>query len=244
MIIHNFQIVSAITDNDFIQYGYGGFTTIPRQLSEPLLKLHFVRLKKTAVFLEFDFKLTYDEFEKLIAEEQVKLTDNQCLKFIVTKSGWFLQKRNFQKRKQIKLAISDYNYLKNDQYLQYKTGNYLINMHQLQLAKNNGFMDMLFLNEDGYVCETTIANIFWIKDNQLYTPSVKCGLLNGTIRQAIINNFAVVEHEEATIDLLDRADVVFTTNALNNVVLVQNIGNAEQNDQLFQMVQSFFTKGE
>ncbi|MBN9542410.1 MAG: aminotransferase class IV [Alphaproteobacteria bacterium] len=51
------------------------------------------------------------------------------------------------------------------------------------LAK--GFDDSLLLDFEGNVAETTSSNIFFVKDNKLYTPLADC-FLNGLTRQKII----------------------------------------------------------
>ena len=48
-------------------------------------------------------------------------------------------------------------------------------------------MMMHFLcNGDGYVGECSSANIFWVKDHTIYTPSIICGILQGTRRDALL----------------------------------------------------------
>ncbi|XVN40566.1 MAG: branched-chain amino acid transaminase [Rickettsia endosymbiont of Argas persicus] len=52
-------------------------------------------------------------------------------------------------------------------------------------AKALGFDDALLLDYEGYVAECTTTNIFFVKDNVLYTP-IADRFLNGITRQTII----------------------------------------------------------
>lgn len=54
-------------------------------------------------------------------------------------------------------------------------------------ADDNKADDALMLTRDGYVSETTIANIFWKKENSVLTPSVECDLLPGITRKLLID---------------------------------------------------------
>jgi branched-chain amino acid aminotransferase len=58
------------------------------------------------------------------------------------------------------------------------------------LAKNeavlNGFDEAVVLNKDGYVVESSAANIFMVRDGVLITPSVADGILEGITRNTLI----------------------------------------------------------
>ncbi|WP_339060672.1 aminotransferase class IV [Tepidibacillus marianensis] len=45
----------------------------------------------------------------------------------------------------------------------------------------------IFLTRDGYLAEGLTSNLFFVKDNILYTPSVDIGILNGITRQFVLN---------------------------------------------------------
>ena len=50
-----------------------------------------------------------------------------------------------------------------------------------------GFDEALFLNSGGNVCEGTGENIFIVKDQQISTPGLTSGILNGITRQTVIS---------------------------------------------------------
>ena len=90
-------------------------------------------------------------------------------------------------------------------------------MKKIKLIK--GFKDTLFLNEKGYVTETSCANIFIVKNNKIYTPKISCGLLNGIIRMWVVKTFSVIE-TELTLEDIKNADEIFLTNSLMGIMKV------------------------
>ncbi len=65
------------------------------------------------------------------------------------------------------------------------SGPYIICTMSKEFAEQKGFHDALMLDYRGYVAEGTGANIFFIKDKNIYTPIPDC-FLNGITRQAVI----------------------------------------------------------
>lgn len=55
--------------------------------------------------------------------------------------------------------------------------------------------DVLLWNEDGYITETSIANIVVHIDAERYTPSAECGLLPGTFREWLLQNGEIKERK-------------------------------------------------
>ena len=44
------------------------------------------------------------------------------------------------------------------------------------------------LNERGEIVSATMANIFWVKDGTLHTPSLSTGAIAGVTRAAVIES--------------------------------------------------------
>lgn len=101
------------------------------------------------------------------------------------------------------------------------------NILALHAAKSRGFNEAVRLNTDGFITECCISNIFWIKENTLYTPSLATGCLDGIMRAHVIEDyrksgFKIVEGL-FTIDCLYNADRIFITNALMGQMIVKSI---------------------
>lgn len=114
-----------------------------------------------------------------------------------------------------------------DAFANLKHNNYLPYVMGAIYAKNQHCNDAVILNQDGNVCDTTIANIFLIKDNNLFTPALKQGCVAGTMRQFLIDALPSLGHkiEETTvsIDMLLNADEIFLTNAIYNLRWVKTL---------------------
>lgn len=80
----------------------------------------------------------------------------------------------------------------------------------------------VFLTAEGYVAEGVTSNIFWVKDKKIYTPSLKTGILAGITREWILHNFEV-EEGLFTKDVLEAADEVFITNAVQEIVPIKEL---------------------
>ncbi|MEO2075647.1 MAG: aminodeoxychorismate lyase [Bacillus sp. (in: firmicutes)] len=80
----------------------------------------------------------------------------------------------------------------------------------------------IFLNEQGYLAEGIVSNLFWIKGNVLYSPSLHTGILNGITRQFVIqlgwkNNLQIREGLYSIEEALE-ADEMFVTNSIQEIV--------------------------
>ncbi len=93
-------------------------------------------------------------------------------------------------------------------------------------AREKGCFDGLLLNNNKELCEVSSGNIFWVKDNQIYTPKISCGLVAGVIRRRIMEMFEVITGSFLLKTILD-ADEVFITNSVWLVLPVKQIGKAK-----------------
>jgi branched-chain amino acid aminotransferase len=116
-------------------------------------------------------------------------------------------------------SVDAYSNLKHNNYLPYLMG-------ALQ-AKKMKCNDAIIFNSNLNVCDSTIANVFLIKENIIYTPALSEGCIAGIMREFVINelrknNFNVVEQTITENDLAN-ADEVFLTNSIYNMRWVSAI---------------------
>ncbi|MBL0319221.1 MAG: aminotransferase class IV family protein [Alphaproteobacteria bacterium] len=91
-------------------------------------------------------------------------------------------------------------------------------------AQEQGCQEALMLDGNGHISECAAANIFWIKDDILFTPSLKTGCLAGVIRRRVMELSPYpVKEIEADISQLEQARSVFLTNVGWPVVPVSRI---------------------
>ena len=103
-----------------------------------------------------------------------------------------------------------------------KSCNALIYAIAARQARENKWNDALVCNTAGNIIESTIANIFWIKDQTVYTPPLADGCVAGVMRKHIMDKTTVLEKSLSPDELLS-ADEVFLTNAIKQVRWVKNI---------------------
>ena len=111
-------------------------------------------------------------------------------------------------------------------------GLYMICTLSKHVAEKKGFDDSLMLDSDGYIAESTGANIFFVKNNKLYTPIADC-FLNGITRQTVIklakkNNIKVIEKRILPKELL-KADEIFLTGTAVEITPISQIDSKKFN---------------
>jgi branched-chain amino acid aminotransferase len=103
-----------------------------------------------------------------------------------------------------------------------KTTNRLINITGSIFAKENGLDNCLLLNDSKNVVEALQGNLFMVMGNQLITPPVAEGCLNGVMRKQLIDlakKMDGMEFLEAPISPFDlqKADELFITNVIKGI---------------------------
>lgn len=81
-------------------------------------------------------------------------------------------------------------------------------------ALDQGFGEVLFLNERGEVTEGAISNVIVRLDGCWYTPPEECGLLNGVFRRYLLRTRPWIRERVITPKDLCRSELVLLSNAL------------------------------
>lgn len=103
-----------------------------------------------------------------------------------------------------------------------KSTNKLINTVGSIFADENGYQNCLLLNEEKNVVEALNGNLFLITGNQLITPPLSEGCLNGIMRKQILalakktEALEVLEQPISPFDL-QKADELFVTNIIQGI---------------------------
>jgi branched-chain amino acid aminotransferase len=127
-----------------------------------------------------------------------------------------------------------------------KHNNFLPYAMAALFAKKEKWNDAVLLNTEGRLCDTTIANIFLIKDEVIYTPALAEGCIAGVMRRNLVEKliaagYKLVEGKLSVDELLD-ADEVFLTNSIYNMRWVQSIGDKKySNVQTQKTYAAFFS---
>jgi branched-subunit amino acid aminotransferase/4-amino-4-deoxychorismate lyase len=105
-----------------------------------------------------------------------------------------------------------------------KSASYAGNLLALNHARQRGFDDALYFNDQIHICETTTSNIFGVMDNTLHYPPDDTGCLPGITRTLIIElaekNAIRTSATSLTESDLMTCDEVFITSAIRGAVRV------------------------
>ena len=107
-------------------------------------------------------------------------------------------------------------------------GLYMICSLSKHKAEKAGFDDALMLDYRGYIAEATGANIFFVKNGELFTPKPDC-FLNGITRQTVIKiarriKIKVTE-DHFKIDFLSNCNEAFLTGTAVEITPINSINN-------------------
>jgi len=103
-----------------------------------------------------------------------------------------------------------------------KTTNKMINITGSIFADENDLQNCLLLNNEKNVVEALNGNLFMLIGNQLITPSIEEGCLNGIMRRQVlqvarkIEDIEVLEQPISPFDL-QKADELFITNVITGI---------------------------
>jgi branched-chain amino acid aminotransferase len=103
-----------------------------------------------------------------------------------------------------------------------KTLSYIDNIIAAREAAAIRCDDALFLNHQGLVASTTIANIFVLRDGWIATPRTSDGVLAGIARKKLLGLAKAEERPVTPQELLD-AEAVFLTNSLRLIRPVHSL---------------------
>lgn len=227
----NIQIDSGVF------FGRGVFETILIKELPIFLEAHIKRLNNSIRAMELGELINIDDIKKFIKENKIK---NKALKITITEKNIIYSVREIKYKDEdyqrgFKTSISKVLRNSTSRIINFKTLNYLENIIEYEICQRNGLNEAIFFNEQGYLCEGCTTNIFIVRNEKIYTPSIECGLLPGIIRKWVIDNFDVIE-TKITKDELLNSDEVFLTNSLVGVIKVSEIENKLFNSELIEKI--------
>lgn len=235
-LLENETNVISIHDRG-LRYGDGLFETL-RVFRRKIYQwsFHIARLKNGLQTLGIDF----DDWQKLneISQKVVEINNIEegILKIIITageKSQGYLRANNNKPNLIVEASQNKISYKKPveviiSQITKPAISSFPVNLKTLSsinsvMAKNEAhkknYFDALQLDEKNIICEFSSGNIFWKKEEAVYTPSSKCSIIQGSIRDTILKLSTIkVTEGEFKISDLKEAEEIFLTN-VNHIVL-------------------------
>jgi branched-subunit amino acid aminotransferase/4-amino-4-deoxychorismate lyase len=106
--------------------------------------------------------------------------------------------------------------------LKLKTINYGYRFQMQALARRDSFDDALYMDGQGFVSESGMANFFAFRGERIITPPLCAGVLPGIIREILLEQAGVIE-EPLHCSNLAELDGAFLTNSLREIHFVNKI---------------------
>lgn len=183
---------------------------------------HYRRMKRAFHIFNIPFEITYENFEKVLNDfvENV-MSPFGAVRVYVEDEYFFIEEREVKYSKEMferGLSISISKVIKSSRnILNYiKTFSMGINLLEDERAKRRGFDTALFLNEKNFITETSFGNIFFRKENIIFTPHILSGVLPGIMRKKIIEvskdlGYKVIKKFISLEDIKDMEECFITT---------------------------------
>jgi len=232
-------------DNRGFKFGDGVFETMKWKKGGIVLShYHFERLFSSLKLLQINSQsISTDVLLKAIAElcELNNCTDLARVRLAVYR-GENNKAEYLIEAIQLENTIADWNkkgwvidlhpYIKKncDVFANLKSSSYLFYVMAALYAKENQLNDCLVMNIYERICDASIANIFWIKDRQIFTPPLCEGCVAGVMRRYLIEKIPdrgyEMREKKLTVEDLENADEVFLTNAIKGITWVKQFRNS------------------
>ncbi len=230
------------------QFGLGAFETIAIEHGHPVfLPRHLARLDRAADFLELTScavrNINPDTITAYLNEQEKNGTSlSHCaLKIMISNENTIYHIRSnpyvpAQYKKGFVMDFSSIMRNESSPLTYHKTMNYGDCILEKRLAARQGMNERIFQNSKGEICEGTVSNIFFVRDQKLFTPKISCGLLPGILREYLCESFPVEETVILPSDL-DQYQECFVTNSLMGIMPVKklaghNFSKRDMSDQL------------
>jgi branched-chain amino acid aminotransferase len=128
-----------------------------------------------------------------------------------------------------------------------KSNNYLLYSMAAMYARSHGWDDCIVLNSRERIADSSIANLFYVTGNTIYTPPLSEGGVGGVMREWLLHalpdaGFRVIEKPVAPEDLI-MVDEVFLSNAIRGVRRVGLFSGTGFGDRVFPAVKKIIDDG-
>lgn len=215
-------------------YGWGLFETM-RAYNNRIVYFdaHLDRLTRSARLLDIRCPYSLAKVKEIIyaavkisglRDAYIRLTLWKCEKgadtLIIARKYQPCSSRKYKKG--FRASISPLRQNENSFLAQLKTTNYLLHRLAYAKAREKDFDEAIILNQKGNIAEASRSNLFFIKDKELFTPSLESGCLNGITRRVVFDlakkyHIKAYEGNFCILDLY-ASDEAFLTNSLMGIM--------------------------
>ena len=240
------------------RYGEGLFETIKVRQGNILLEsFHFERLFSGLSMLRFDVPKFFTP-EKLKQQILTLSKKNNCeeharirLSVFRGNGGLYEEDRVLQYIIECRPLHEDVNKLNEnglvidiypdarksgDSFSNLKSANFLPYAMAALYAKENQLNDCLVMNTAGNIADSTIANVFLVKNARLITPDLNQGCVAGVMRRYLLEKLQKegydIQQSAITVKDIEEAEEIFLTNAINGIRWVGQFRNKKYSNGL------------
>lgn len=242
----------AGASNRGLRYGDGLFETIRMEKGEmPLYDLHMQRLFRGLALLGFELPALFssehlkEEILRLVKKNKVEKAARVRINVFRGNGGLFdpedlrpnyvieadLLAENYFRINENGLTVDVYSKaIKScDSFSNIKSNNYLSYAMAALWAKQEKLNDALLMNQYGRICDSSIANVFWLKDGIVYTPPLSEGPVAGVMRRFILESIKEFPVKESvlTTEMLEEAEEIFLSNAAYGIRWIKQFRNTQ-----------------
>ena len=246
--------------------GWGVFSTL--RVADGVLfafERHYERLRHDAALLRVPFPFAASELEKtLYSLVEANRAFNATLRIAVVRNrGGLFEGPQIARDADLVVFTADLSawsegvkltYVPHGRYAAWpyagtKLTSWAHNLTWYEQAHEEGFDEVLLLNELGQLSECTSANVFIIKGADVSTPPVgTSGCLPGVTRAILLEELRIPEltigERELTPSDLEESDQVFITSTTRDLIPVLEIDGfpLQQDPQTFRQLKNAFTE--
>jgi para-aminobenzoate synthetase/4-amino-4-deoxychorismate lyase len=218
----------ALLKAKFLTDSLNDFSLIESILWEPhpgyyLLNLHLKRLKQSCEYFSININSGQLKKELAVLAKTLKTKGNSFkIRILVNSDGKFLIEKSSFKGENLPVTVKISRQTTDPEniLLYHKTTSRKLYEKERAKARREGFFEVIFLNRYGELTEGSITNLFVLKNNVLYTPPVKCGLLPGVLRQHLLKTGVAKEKVLYEKDL-KAAQKIYIGNSVRGLLLAK-----------------------
>lgn len=235
-------------DNRSFRYGDGLFETMRVVKGNVILKqFHFERLLHGMKLLQFDipdfFTASHLEQDILSLCKKNRIEDAVIRLVVFRSDGGLYDLKDMRPNYIIQsIAVQQVAHLKEqpggividiyedvtkacNPFSEIKSNNFLPYTMAALYAKQKKLGDCIVLNQYGRVADATIANVFIVKNKEIFTPPLSEGCVAGVVRRFLLKILPLqgisIQEKPLTVNDLQNADEVFLTNAIRGLRFVK-----------------------
>ncbi len=184
---------------------------------------HLKRLQSSANFFIFTFN--FEKIKNDILKATESLTSEKQYKVRLLLNKWGKTTITISEIKLTtnigKAIISTHRINSENKFQYFKTTNR--DLYNKEYKKiQNGYDDVIFLNENSQIGEGSITNVVIRKNKKYLTPPIKEGILNGCFREHLVQQEQIVEKSITQEDLL-KADEMILINSVQKKIKVREL---------------------